>query len=168
MTLTILTVLWGWLKKIPWWLYVAIGLVVYHFGALHVAASRATEECNAAWQKKIAAAQSASEEAAKRIEQAHAAALADLDTKYQQELKDANDQKDRDVAAARAGRIVLRYIPAPAKLPDPPASPGGGDDPKGAELPPEVTASLYALADDADQVAKQLASCQAVVEADRK
>lgn len=112
------------------------------------------------------------EESARVNEQAHAAVIAALDAQYTKELQDAAAQKDRDVAAARAGALKLRYATESGagggKLPDAPASTGPGNGPSGSELPPETTASLYALADDADQVAKQLASCQAIVEADRK
>lgn len=113
------------------------------------------------------------EEEARDTERKHVLALANIDRRYQKELQDAEDQKARDVAAARAGRIVLR-IPSPCKGPDGGATsgvastPGSGDGQKTAELPREVAANLFALADDANAVVRQLTECQAVILDDRK
>lgn len=112
------------------------------------------------------------EEKARSDERAHAKKLAVIAAKHQKEIADAEDQKNRDVADARAGRIILR-IPAPCQSPDAGASgtasgtPGVGDGAATAELPREVTADLLALADDADAVVRQLSECQAVVREDR-
>ncbi len=112
------------------------------------------------------------EEAARAAEQAHATELAKIGENHQKEIADAQAQKDRDVAAARAGRIVLR-IPAPCKAADgsqpakTPAAPGVGDGGTTAELPRSVTEDLLSLANDADAVVRQLGECQAVIRSDR-
>lgn len=112
------------------------------------------------------------EDEARATERAHANALASIAEQHQKEIADAEIQKQSDVAAARAGRIVLR-IPSPCKGPGgggtatATASPGVGDGGATAELPRETAANLFALADDADAVARQLAQCQKVVREDR-
>lgn len=112
------------------------------------------------------------EEAARATEQAHATALAKIGEDHQKEISDAAAQKDRDIAAARAGRIILR-IPAPCKgangsaATKAPASTGVGDGGTTAELPRTITEDLLVLADDADSVVRQLAACQAVIRSDR-
>ena len=93
--------------------------------------------------------------------------------KHEQDLKDAKARRDRDVAAARAGALRLS-IPSNCPNPDrssmPNAGPSAslGDAEARTDLPPEITASLFAIADDADELVGQLTACQAVVEADRK
>ena len=101
---------------------------------------------------------------------------------YGKGYEDAEARRRRDVAAARDGALVLR-VPASACRTGPSeAGPAGSSSPGGdgaaplqlpgaaggGVLPPEITADLYALADDADQVADQLRACQSVVLADRK
>ena len=44
---------------------------------------------------------------------------------------------------------------------------GGGDGAARSELPGQVAADLAALADDADEVTRQLGACQAILEAER-
>ena len=112
------------------------------------------------------------EEAARAAEQAHATMLAKIGENHQKEIADAAAQKERDVAAARSGRIVLR-IPAPCKgangsaAAKTPATPGVGDGGATAELPRSVTEDLLSLANDADSVADQLRQCQKVILDDR-
>ena len=112
------------------------------------------------------------EETARKTEAAHATELDKIAQRHQREIADAEVQKGLDVAAARAGRIVLR-IPVACKdtdrggTPATAAAPGVGDGGATSELPREVTADLLALADDANAVVKQLGECQAVVTDDR-
>lgn len=137
-----------------------------------------TEE-RAAWQKRentelvtANAAIKRLEEEARDTERRHAEDLNEISTGYQKELVNAKAQKDRDVAAARAGALSLR-IPSPCKGADggqagtATTGAGGRDAAAGTELPREVTAGLFELADDADEVVRQLTACQAVVSADR-
>lgn len=112
------------------------------------------------------------EEAARKEEAARAAGLDKVAKIYEEKLADAEAQKDRDVRAARAGTLSLR-IPTPCKAAGlggtAQAAPGTGLGDGGAttELPREIAADLFALADDADKVVKQLTACQAVVREDR-
>jgi hypothetical protein len=112
------------------------------------------------------------EEARRAEEQLHAQQVADISTKFEKEKADAAAQKARDIAAARAGRLVLR-VPAACE------STGGGDSGKAAagagehnggattELPRTITANLFELADDCDAVARQLGAAQGVIRSDR-
>ena len=113
------------------------------------------------------------QEAARADEQRHAEELAAISADYEKDLQNANATKTADVAAARSGRLVLRV---PAKCPPADrgsegsqvaAAPGGRDGGVGSELPREVVEALFTMADDADQVVRQLAACQRVVHADR-
>jgi len=102
-----------------------------------------------------------------------------LDQIAQQREKDranAKAQRDRDVAAARAGTLVLRdpgQTTACAALgyrsarPQAAAGAGRGDGGAPGQLSGQVTADLFALVDDADDLARQLASAQAVISQDR-
>lgn len=147
----------------------------YFFGHSHgvtgereVWEKRESTELQAANQKIYAL-----EEAARVAESAHALALAAIGTKHAKEIEDARKQKERDVADARSGRIVLRY-PSPCKASSggisapAAAAPSVRDGAETAELPREITADLFALANDADEVVRQLSACQAVIFDDRK
>ena len=110
---------------------------------------------------------------ARALEAKHAQAQSAISENYEKELQNAQTQKDRDIAAARAGRLVLR-IPAtcpPAsdssQAGSAPAGPSGRDDRATSELSREISANLLSLANDADQVALQLKACQDIVRADR-
>lgn len=137
--------------------------------------------CEAAWQDRsrqeasIAATRTqALQNAARQQEQQSATAMAAISADYETRIHDAQTLHDRDVAAARSGALRLRYVyPAPA-LPaggNPIAETGAGTSGRngssGGELPGEIAAGLYGLADDADAIARQLAACQAVVRQDR-
>lgn len=178
--LALLKTFWGVLSKIPWYIYVAIALVVYHFAAIRYYEGQARDECNAAWQKKEAAAEAAYQASLAQATQANAdtkakwkAKLSQVGVEYANALQEQADLRARDVAAAKSGALKLRYRPnsVQAGHPSSPQAPGPSapsNDPGARELPPEIAANLYALADDADQVARQLAACQAVVSADRQ
>lgn len=163
------------------WLIVGslVALIAVGLGGDYLGHERGVKEERLVWQtresKELADANTkilALEEKARADERAHAMKLAKIAAEHQQEIADAQVQKDRDVADARAGRIILR-IPAPCKdssggvTPGASATPGVGDGGAAAELPHETTADLLALADDADAVTRQLTACQAVIRADR-
>jgi len=113
------------------------------------------------------------EEEARSEEQRHAISLANISSEFQKDLADAKVTKERDLAAARAGALSLR-IPSPCKGPsggepaETAAGTGGRNAAEGTELPREITAGLFELADDADEVVRQLTACQKVVADDRK
>lgn len=178
--LPILKTIWGVLSKIPWWIYVAIALVLYHFAAIHVAEKRATDACNAAWQKKEAQAEIAYqtkvaelEKKARDQESQWETKITEAGVQYANDLQAQADQSSRDVADARAGALKLRVRSSCVQAggsggtktsPDP-----GQSQPAGiCELPPEVTGRLYALADDANRVTKKFNGCLAILQAERK
>lgn len=113
------------------------------------------------------------QDSARRNEQMHAAALADVSTNFQKELSNANKQRAADIAAVRAGTLRLRvqYPASIYAIGDRPAETGPGaggcDGPKGAELPESIVADLLGLAADADDVTRQLTACQRVIIEDR-
>ncbi len=103
-----------------------------------------------------------------------------LDLIAQQREKDrlnAKAQRDRDVAAARAGTLVLRdpgqsnTACAPAGDRSSPAeagaSAGSGDGRAKTGLSGEAAEFLLTLTDDADDIARQLAAAQQVIAQDR-
>lgn len=100
--------------------------------------------------------------------------LAKASADYQKGLADEKTKRDRAVAAARTGTLVLRD-PGVAAGACPPggaaaaAQPGAGgrDGPKAGELSREAGAFLLELTGEADDVVRQLTACQAVVRADR-
>lgn len=136
-----------------------------------------TEVSQAAQQIKTA------EDAVRKAEQAHAAKLSYISATYQKELVDAKAQHARDLAAIRAGTIRLRDpaytapVPAcPGAAPQTAATAGGCDGGKTGEFPGSsagflsggASEFLIGLANDADDVARQLAACQRVVTEDRQ
>lgn len=113
------------------------------------------------------------EEGARQAEQAHAQALSVLSTDYERKLSDANKQRALDHAAATAGTLRLRDPAAPGLracggiAPQIAAGAGGGDGRAPGELSPAAVGFLLDFANDADDIARQLAACQQVVSEDR-
>lgn len=106
-------------------------------------------------------------------QKAHDERIAELASEHQKEIQDAKAQRDRDIAAARAGALRLRIPTAiagsdrsPSAEAIPAACVGNGGSP--GELPGEVASNLLEFAHDADEVARQLATCQAVILEDRR
>lgn len=97
--------------------------------------------------------------------------VANLEEKNRREMKDAERQKDADVAAARAGTLALRVPCKPAGGQGPGVNTAAGavaaaSGPDGAgttELPRETTASLFSLANDADRIARKVGRLQDLV-----
>lgn len=120
--------------------------------------------------------------AARAKEQEQAKQLSAVSTIYQRNLADAKRQRDRDVAAARAGALQLRDPGAAGQCAgaggaaQAPAGPGGGDGPARADVPKapagvlssDAAEFLIALVNEADESVLQLLACQAVVRADRE
>lgn len=114
------------------------------------------------------------EEGARKAEQDHALAMAAISTDYERKLSDANKQRAADIAAVRAGTLRLRDPGAPGLYPfggiAAQAGPGACqcNGTQGSELSAAAGEFLFGLADDADDLARQLTACQAVVVKDRK
>lgn len=113
------------------------------------------------------------EEKYRRIEQSHAADLAAISGNYQKELKDASQKTADLIAANRAGAFRLRDPGATACSPhrsilsETAASSGGRDGGTQAELSGTAAEFLLGLTGEADDTARQLSACQAIVKADR-
>jgi hypothetical protein len=114
------------------------------------------------------------QEQARKDEQTHAAALAAVSTDYERKLSDANKQRAADAAALRAGTLRLRDpnltgLRACGGLgTQVGAGAGRRDGPEGGELSEAAAGFLLEFASDADDVARQLTACQAVVVKDRE
>lgn len=127
-----------------------------------------------AWEKtrKEEAVQAATEidkaqRAARAAEQRAASDAASDAAHYQRVIDDAHAQRDRDVAAARAGAIRMRVSGGCRAVQAdgggsaaPPAAGSGDHGSTDAELPPETTGNVLGIGDDADAVVNQLAAAQ--------
>lgn len=113
-------------------------------------------------------------DAARAAERIHTEALNSVSDHYQGELRDAKKRHDDDLAAVRDGGLRLRDNYAAAVCPDTGrvsetgTGASGHHAAGGTELSREATEFLLGLANEADQVARQLSACQAVIRADRK
>lgn len=114
------------------------------------------------------------EERRRAAEHGHARRLDEIATDYQREKANAKMQNDRLLADLRDGRVRLRIAAERAAAGDRDTSGQASaaacrsDGAAGGELPGPTSADLLALADDADAIVRQLASCQAVIVEDRK
>lgn len=113
-------------------------------------------------------------DAARAAEHASAVAIATIGAEHASAIETLEARRRRDVAAVRDGAIKLRVAgtctpsPGGSAVPEARAAPGLGDGAQSIELPREATDFLLGLANDADQVADQLRSCQSIVLNDRK
>ena len=106
-------------------------------------------------------------------EQWHAEQLASIASARENERINHEKRRQADVAAARSGAVRLRFNAPTCPAADGGATPeaaapaGERDGQARGELPPEIAADLLTLANDADDVARQLGDCQAVILQDR-
>ena len=106
-------------------------------------------------------------------EQENARRLDEIAKQREKDRTDAANQTARDVAAARSGALRLRLPATTCQDPDrgapteAAAGTGERDGAQGPELPREIAADLLSLANDADDVVRQLTACQAVILQDR-
>lgn len=113
------------------------------------------------------------EEDARKAEQDKAAALSAISTDYERKLSDANKQRAADAAAVRSGSIRLRDPSAPGLhtcgglATETAAGTSQRDGGTAGELSAESAGFLLDLANEADDVARQLGACQRVVIEDR-
>lgn len=157
-----------------------LGILGYHFYALHERGvtefargkSESAAQCSA--EKKAAAEDYAkrakqAEDQKKAQEQEQATELALQGENYAAQLQANDAQHQRDMADIRSGALKLRVagMRAGAAPGDPSPAPStaaaGSDGAAGADLPPDVTGRLFALADAADGIVHQLTACQAVI-----
>lgn len=139
----------------------AVGKYEYGVGVEHERVS---------WQAKenaqLAAANATTARFRKK-EQDAAAAIAALGEAHASNLEALEVRRRADVAAARSGALKLRipasFCPDRGGVPDPAAPATGSNETQTVELPRDIGADLYALADDADEVATILGACQATI-----
>ena len=165
----ILALLVAWLASTA-----GVGYWQRHDGAAQVMV--ACQRTQAAESARATVAIQAAQAAARASEQKYAAGLATISTTYQEALTHAQTQHTADLAAIRSGALRLRvqYPAAASVLPGDgsasttAATAGGRDGSQGSDLPGAVAVDLLTLADDADNIARQLAACQAVIVQDRE
>ncbi|CAG2144472.1 hypothetical protein LMG31506_03013 [Cupriavidus yeoncheonensis] len=139
-----------------------------------------TNGTNSAWQAKynadLANANKRTADAEKRErdkEDQHADDMAALDAKHTKELADAKTISDRTIADLRAGSIRVRdRLTCPAASGPGTASQAGtgasmGDAAARGGLQAADAELVLRIAGEADEVAVQLAACQAIVRMDR-
>lgn len=116
------------------------------------------------------------EEQARTKEREHAQNMAAVSAHYQKDLSHEKAAKDRAIADLRSGALRLRIpLAQPActdgadgsGAPAPGTSTVGRDGGTPAELSTEASEFLVGLANEADEVVRQLTACQAVITADR-
>lgn len=123
------------------------------------------------WQTKETArkeAQLRDERAATKRHREEELRQAAIDTELQKTRKERDGLKAADRKRALDGELRLR-VPGICPMPAPDASPSPGqrNAETDGELPREIAANLFDLANDADQVVLQLAACQQLVMSDR-
>lgn len=157
---------------------VTVVVCIYGYGKEQFGLGEKAER--SAWQERENAALTAAntriatlEEQARISERDHAQAMADTSAQYQKELSDERATKDRVIADLRRGALRLR-IPTTdhAAGGSSAAAHGtaslGGDGEARCELSVSASEFLVGLANEADEIVRQLAACQAVIAADRK
>ena len=174
-------------RAVPWQVWVlAVLLAGWWFERQHHGAERYQAGYDAAeklYQAQIdAAAESArqqleaAKDAARAQEQRDAARMAELARDYIAEREKGFEDRDRTIADLRAGERRLRdrfQCPAAgaaggsAGLPGSGRAAGGSDAPAPGGLSRSDAEFLVRFASEADDVAGQLAACQAVVRAQR-
>jgi prophage endopeptidase len=106
------------------------------------------------------------------LEQQHAANIAAIDQQHQQAIENEITSRERTIADLRAGAIGLRSKFTTCQRTSGATAPAGTgtsqrDAAASLELQREDATFLVSIASEADRVADQLRSCQAVIRADR-
>lgn len=114
----------------------------------------------------------AMEEKARADENLRKLELANIAEAREKERVNYEAQKSADTANALRGTLRLRIptaecAPRGGQLPETGTAAGVGHDSQGSELPRQITADLYALANEADDIARQLGACQKVLIGER-
>ena len=99
------------------------------------------------------------------LEREDALSKAAASTKYQEDLKNVEDKKNRTIADLRAGLVRLRdpgrqHQSNPGVVPERGPGDSGGDGKAGAELSGETSEFLVSEATRANKIVLQLTACQ--------
>lgn len=160
-----------WLGSRLAWGIAALGLLVMAggFGYVkgHAAGKAAGDARVAALTAQYAQAQAKAEAEARAKEQTSAAAMAAIDARHAQELKDAQAKSDAVIADLRDGTLRLRreWAGCQATAGVSGAATGAGEPDGAAELRAASAARVVRVAAEADA---QIRVLQAVIQADRK
>lgn len=150
-----------------WYAYTTIDGRGYSRGKSETEATYAQRD-NQALQAALARVKQLQDEKA-AAELAHEQRLAAIAADHNKEMANANRQRDRDIAAVRAGfRLRDPGARSAAQCPGgagPASAAATGQRDGGApgELSAEASGFLFGLANDADEVARQLGSAQKVI-----
>ncbi len=118
------------------------------------------------------------QDTARTLERGHAAKLATITGQLNKEKADGKDRQAQFDVDIAAGRLVVRG--AAFQAPSRPTDNGGGkvsasvtgsgrgDGKAACELSPAARSDLLATGDHADDTARLLAACQAIIEEDRR
>lgn len=98
---------------------------------------------------------------------ASVAAVADHYSKESARAKTENADLRRKLADGSVRLTVPGACPGGGGAPAPSGSAGGGDGRTDAELPAAIAATLSAIGAEADEVARQLGACQAILRSER-
>ncbi|PRP70249.1 hypothetical protein BUE93_11310 [Chromobacterium amazonense] len=140
------------------------GLLVLGWEARAVVAERDTAAAKAAQAEK----QTAQTQAARAAEHAKAASDAAASAQYQEGLENGKQELAAAVDRLRANlRLRDQQLAGAGNLPAAAAGAGRRDGEAGADFLAAHGEDALRLAADADDVARQLSACQAIVESDR-
>ena len=110
MTLALLRTIWGLLSKIPWWIYVLVFAVFYHFLAIHVAVSDQKKEDQASFQKQIAAERAAYDKEVAALKAKQQDVITKTVVEYRDRIKVVKEKGDEIV------KQVPVYVPMDSPL----------------------------------------------------
>lgn len=150
-----------------WYAYTTIDGRGYDRGKTETESTYAKRD-NQALQAALARVKKLQDEKA-AAERAHEDRLAAIAADHKKEMANANRQRDRDVAAVRDGfRLRDPGAGRAAQCPGgagtaPAAAAGQRDGGAPGELSAEASGFLFGLANDADEVARQLGAAQKVI-----
>jgi prophage endopeptidase len=164
-----LSMVWGFLKRIPWqaWAVLAILAGLAYFS--HTRYQAGYDEAMAEVAELKAEQEIAFEKMARNQERKHAIELYDISTKFILERAKGYEQRDQTIADLRAGTLRLRdKFRCKASLPGSSAAASGSDAASTGGLSDQDAEFLVREASRADAVVGQLTACQAVVKSDRE
>lgn len=139
-TLAVLKSVWGALTKIPWWIYVGVALIVYHFAAIGVAESRVRAEDKAEFARELGAEKTAAEKEIAAVKAKQQDVITKTMVEYRDRIKIVKEKGDEivkevpvyvpmDSPLLSSGVRVFHDAAASGVLPDDPVRAIGAADP---------------------------------------
>lgn len=158
------------LRAVPWQIWATIAVVAAIWLTKTVSFNAGVDVTNAEWQARFDRANAEADRKAREAEQAH---VNEVDRIAQNLIEERNrgfQERDQVIADLRAGALRLRpRFQCPARQQAAPAgtAAAGSDGGAQAGLSGADAEFLVREASRADEVARQLTACQAVIRADR-